>query len=100
MCVVSFLESCSSVDSYADLRDQFIELVGESKLGELNPHLVDGSYVRTYQYCSTILAENNNGQYIRSIVESIGSVHKVNLERFSTLPPHILIRETGLLSSP
>ena len=40
---MSFLESCSSVDFYADLRDQFIEAVGESKLGELKPQLLDGS---------------------------------------------------------
>ena len=80
MCVMSFLESCSSANFYADLRDQFIEAVGESKLGELKPQLLDVSYVRTYQYCSTILAENNDGQDIRSIIESIGSVHKANLK--------------------
>ena len=80
MCVMPFLESCSSADFYADLRDQFIEAVGESKLGELKPQLLDGSYVRTYEYCSTILAENNDGQDIRSIIEPIGSVHKVNLK--------------------
>ena len=80
MCVMSFLESCSSADFYADLRDQFIEAVGESKLSELKPQLLDGSYVRAYQYCSAILAENNDGQDIRSIIESIGSVHKVNLK--------------------
>ena len=51
LCVMSFLDS---VDFYADLRDQFIEAVGESKLSELKPHLIDGSYVRTYQYCSEI----------------------------------------------
>ena len=28
VCVMSFLESCSSVDFYADLRDQFIEALG------------------------------------------------------------------------
>lgn len=77
---MSFLESCSSVDFYVDLRDQFIEAVGKSKLGELKPKLLDGSYVRTYQYCSKILAENNDDQDIRSIIESIGPVHKVNLK--------------------
>ena len=65
---------------YADLRDQFIEAVGESKLGELKPQLLDGSYVRAYQYCSQIFAENNDDQDIRSIIESIGSVHKANLK--------------------
>ena len=74
---MSFLDS---VDFYADLRDQFIEAVGESKLGELKPQLIDGSYVRTYNYCSEILAENNDDQDIRSIIESIGSVDKVNLK--------------------
>jgi len=68
------------VDFYADLRDQFIEAVGESKLGERKPQFLDGSYVRTYQYCSKILAENNDDQDIRSIIESIGPVHKVNLK--------------------
>ena len=77
VCVMSFLDS---VDFYADLRDQFIEAVGESKLGELKPHLIDGSYVRTYEYCSEILAANNDDQDIRSIIESIGSVHKANLK--------------------
>jgi len=77
MCVMSFLESCSPVDFCADLRDQFIEAMGESKL---NPQLLNGSYVRIYQNCSEILASNNNEQDIRSIIESIGSVHKVNLK--------------------
>ena len=79
MCDV-LLESCSSADFYAGLRDQFIEAVGKSKLGELKPLLLDGSYVRTYQYCSEILAVNNDDQDIRSIIESIGSLHKVNLK--------------------
>ena len=80
MCVVSFLEGCSSVDFYADLRDQFIEAVGESKLGEIKPQLVDGSYLIAYNYYSEILAVNNDDQDIRSIIESIGSVHKSNLK--------------------
>ena len=42
---MSFLDSA---DFYADLRDQFIEAVGESKLGELKPQLLDGFYVKTY----------------------------------------------------
>ena len=79
MCVMSFLEN-SPTDFYADLRDQFIEAVGESKLSELKPQLLDGAYVKAYQYCSTILAENNGGQNIQSIVESICSVHKANLK--------------------
>lgn len=80
ICVMSFLENRSSVDFYADLRDQLIEAVGESKLGEIKPQLIDGSYVRTYKYCSEILAANNDNQDIRSIIESIGSVHKANLK--------------------
>ena len=32
MCVMSFLESCSPADFYLELRNQFIESVGESKL--------------------------------------------------------------------
>lgn len=36
VCVMSFLDSA---DFYADLRDQFIEAVGESKLGGLKPQL-------------------------------------------------------------
>jgi hypothetical protein len=80
ICVMSFSENCSSVDFYADLRDKFIEAVGESKLDELKPQLLDGSYVRTYQYCSEILAVNNDDQDIRSIIESTGSLHKVNLK--------------------
>ena len=77
VCVMSFLDS---VDFYADLRDQFIEAVGESKLGGLKPQLIDESYVTTYKYCSEILAVNNDDQDIRSIIESIGSVHKANLK--------------------
>ena len=73
------------MDSYVDLRDQFIESVGESKLGELKPYLVDGSYVRMYQCFSRILAENNGGQDIKSLVEAMGSVHKVNLESVEDL---------------
>jgi len=77
VCVMSFLDS---VDVYAELRDQFMEAAGESKLGELKQHLLDGSDVRTYKYCSEILAANNNDQDIRLIIESIGSVHKANLK--------------------
>ena len=77
VCVMSFLDS---VDFYANLRNQFIEAVGESKLGEVKPFLIDGSYVRTYNYCSKILAANNNDQDIRSIIGSISSVHKANLK--------------------
>ena len=35
MCVVSFLEGCSSVDFYVALRNKFIDSVGQSKLSEL-----------------------------------------------------------------
>jgi len=45
------------VDSYVELRDRVIEPVGESKLGEPKPMLIDGSYVGLYQSCSRILAE-------------------------------------------
>ena len=62
------------------MRCHFIESVGESKLGELKPHLVDGSYVRMYQCCSGILADNNGGQYIWSLIEAISSAHKIKLE--------------------
>ena len=79
MCVMSFLEN-SPTDFYADLRDRFIEAVGKSKLSELKPELLDGSYVRAYKCCSEILTENNGGQDIRSIIESICSVHKANLK--------------------
>ena len=77
LCVMSFLDS---VNFYGGLRDQFIEAVGESKLGELKSQLMDGSYVKTYEYCSEILAENNNDQDIRAIIDSIGSVKKANLK--------------------
>jgi|TARA_B110000971_G_scaffold217166_1_gene253489 hypothetical protein len=80
MCVVSFLESCNPVDFYVSLRNQFIDSVGERKLSELKPQLVDGSYVRMYQCCSRILAENNGGQDIKSLVEAIGSAHRAKLE--------------------
>lgn len=80
MCVVYFLGSCSSVDSYVELRNRFIESIGESKLGELKPMLLNGSYIGLYQSCSRILAENNDGQDIKSLVEDIDSLHKVNLE--------------------
>ena len=80
MCVVSFLESCNPVDFYVSLRNQFIDSVGERKLSELKPQLVDESYVRMYQCCSRILAENNGGQDIKSLVEAIGSAHRAKLE--------------------
>ena len=80
MCMVSSLDSCSSVDSYMKLRNRFIESVGKSKLGELKPMLLNGSYIGLYQSCSRILAENNEGQDIKSLVEDIGSLHKVNLK--------------------
>ena len=94
VCVMSFLDS---VDFYADLRDQFIEAVGESKLGELKPQLIDGSYIRTYQYCSEILAENNDDQDIRSIIESIGSVHKANLKSDESCSENELKKMIGCL---
>ena len=80
LCVLYPLESCNSVDFDADLRDQFIDYVGESKLVNLKPQLVDGSYVQIYQVCSSMLAENNGGQNIKSLVEAIGSAHKAALE--------------------
>ena len=46
VCVVSFLENCSSVSFYVGLRNKFIDSVGQSKLGELKPQLVNGSYVQ------------------------------------------------------
>ena len=72
MCVVLFLESCSLVIFYASLRNQIIDSVGESKLSALKPQLVDGSYVQIYQGCSSMLAANNDGQDIKSLVEDIG----------------------------
>ena len=38
-----------------------------------------------YQSCSRLLAANNEGQDIKSLVEAIGSVHKVNLESVENL---------------
>jgi hypothetical protein len=78
-CVMSFLDS---VDFYADLRDQFIEAVGESKLSKIKPYLIDRSYVRTYNYCSEVLSKNNDGQDIRLIIDSISSAHKVVDEEY------------------
>jgi|TARA_B110000483_G_scaffold154325_1_gene183376 hypothetical protein len=80
VCVVSFMESCSSVDFYIALHNQFIDSVGESKLGDLKPLLVNESYVKFYQVCSSRLAENNGGQDIKSLVEAIGSAHRAKLE--------------------
>tara|TARA_B100000795_G_scaffold207539_1_gene161022 strand:+ start:2617 stop:3183 length:567 start_codon:yes stop_codon:yes gene_type:complete len=94
VCVMSFLDS---VDFNADLRDQFIEAVGESKLGELKPQLIDGSYVRTYKYCSEILAANNDDQDIRSIIESIGSVRKANLKSEESFSENELKKMIGCL---
>ena len=93
-CVMSFLDS---VDFYADLRDQFIEAVGESKLGGLKPQLIDESYVTTYKYCSEILAVNNDDQDIRSIIESIGSVHKANLKSEESCSENELKKMIGCL---
>ena len=83
MCVVSFLESFSSWNFYVCLRNKFIDSVGQSKLSELKPFLVNGSYVQIYQACSSILAENNNGQDIKSLVEAIA--RRVNLENSEAL---------------
>ena len=77
MCVVFFLESRSSVDFYAGLRNQFIDSIGESKLGNLKAQLVDGSYVQVYQGGS---AANNGGQDIKSLVEAVGSAHRAKLK--------------------
>ena len=63
-----------------ELRNRFIESVGESKLGELKPMLLNGSYIRLYQFCSRILAANNGGQDIKLLVEAMGSAHRAKLE--------------------
>ena len=80
MCVVSFLDKWSSVDFYVSLRSQLIDSVGESKLSSFKPQLVDGSYVQIFQACSRMLAINNGGQDIKSLVEAIGSEYKAKLE--------------------
>jgi len=94
VCVMSFLDSA---DFNADLRDQFIEAVGESKLGKLKPLLIYGSYVITYKYCSEILAENNNEQDIRPIIKSIGLVHKANLKSEESFSENELKKMIGCL---
>ena len=76
LCVVSFLENC---DFYAGLRNQFVDFIRESKLSALKPQLVDGSYVQIYQAFSNMLATNNCGQDIKSLVEAIGSAHNAKL---------------------
>ena len=76
MCVVSFLENCGSVDSPLDLRDQFIESVGESKLAELKLELVDRSYIQMYGCLSSRLAPNNGGEDIKLELESLCSKYK------------------------
>ena len=81
MCVVSFLDKWSSVDFYVSLRSQLIDSVGESKLSSFKPQLVDGSYVQIFQACSRMLAINNGGQDIKSLVEARASEHRAKLER-------------------
>ncbi len=81
MCVVSFLDNLSSIDFYASLRSQFIGAVGESKLSSYKAPLVDGSYVQIFQGCSIMLAANNGGQDIKSLVEARASEHRAKLER-------------------
>ena len=46
---------------------------------KLKPFLVDGSYVRMYQCCSTILATNNDDRDIKSLVENFASTYKTKL---------------------
>ena len=75
MCVVSFLDKLSSVDFYASLRSQLIDSVGASKLSSFKPQLVD-----RWILCSRMLAVNNGGQDIKSLVEAIGSEYKAKLE--------------------
>jgi len=76
MCVVSFLENF-----YVDIRDRFIESVGESKLSELKLILIDRSYIQMYQCLSRMLVANNGGRYIKSLIENFSLTHKTNLER-------------------
>jgi hypothetical protein len=68
MCMVSFLENCD-----VDVRNRFVESVGESKFSELKPKLVNGSYIQRYQFLSKTILANNAGRDIKSIVESLGS---------------------------
>lgn len=74
MCMVPFLENCSS-----DVRDRFIESVGESKFAELKLYLVDRSYIHTYHCLSEILAANNEGQDIKIASGHICAKYKSSL---------------------
>ena len=42
--------------------------------------IVDGSYVQIFQGCSNMLAANNGGQDIKSLVEARGSEYRAKLE--------------------
>lgn len=59
-----------------DVRDRFVEVVGESRFSVLKPMIIDGSYIELYQFSSSILAANNNGEDIRLKLESLGSKYK------------------------
>ena len=52
----------------------------KSAIAELKPFLVDGSYTQMYQHLSTILAPNNDGRDIKSLVENLASTYKTKLE--------------------
>ena len=80
MCIAYFLEDCSSVPFYANLHGQFLKAVGESELGALKTELIDRSYIGIYQDCSNLLAKNNGGQDIKSLVEAISSAYMAKLE--------------------
>lgn len=48
-----------------DARDRFVEVVGESRFSVLKSMIIDGSYIELYQFSSSILAANNNGEDIK-----------------------------------
>ena len=77
MCMIYFLENC---DCDVNIRGRFIKSIGESKLAELKPYLVDGSFINMFQCLPTILVSNNNAKDIKSILENLGSTYKTSIE--------------------
>ena len=55
ICIVVFLENFD-----VNVRDRFVESVGESKVAELNPLVIGGSYIEMYPYLLRMLAANND----------------------------------------
>jgi hypothetical protein len=76
-----------------DVRDRFVESVGESKFSELKPMLIDGSYIEMHQWLSSILTANNDGEDIKLKLKNLSSRYKSESdELFNEKQKDLIIR--------